>query len=135
VPESLAALAEEIEDAIERRAPNAGGQSVRTDAALSERELVGQDLDAGASDGADGIGARSLPGGKDAVLDQEERHRVPLPGEARREVVVVGDVRGLEGITRLDEEVLARADGSDESTVLAEETADCQPLVAWTASP
>src|SRR6185503_17570143 len=98
--------AEEIEDAVERRGPDAGGKPIGTDAALPEREVVGEDLDPGTRDGADDVGARARPDGKDAVLDEEERDGMALSGEARRKVVVVRDVRGLEGIARLDEEIL-----------------------------
>src|SRR5262249_2320831 len=96
VPQGLVALAEEIEDVIQRRALAARRQPVVADAPLPEREVVGQHRDTRPSHRAYAIRAWSLARREDAVLDEEQRHHVPLSGEAHREIVVVGDITGLE---------------------------------------
>src|SRR5262245_41431422 len=107
VPQDLAALLHLIEDDVQGRALDLGDQAPQLDAALLQRELVRQHLDAALLERRQRRAVVALARGEDAVLHEEDRHgsaRLVL-GERLGEIEEVLRVGAIERIARLDQQV------------------------------
>src|SRR5262245_31854226 len=106
VPEGLAALGESVDDDVERSGGHAGIQPIRRNAALAQREVVGEHLDARARDSVEHAGVRTAPRGEHTVLDQEQDHGLPAPRETGGQIIEVGgDVARFERVSGLDQQI------------------------------
>ena len=96
MPKSLAALGELVDDNVERSGLGTAGELSGVDAALAEREVVGEDFHPRLRR----FRQACCPAAerKDAVLNQEKGDLVAVAGKVGRQIVLVRDLVRLERV-------------------------------------
>src|SRR5215471_2116313 len=105
MPDDLRALDEGIHYDIERRRLDAGDEARLVDAALPQREAVGEHPHAGAGQPRQIVRAGARPCREHAVLDEEQGHLVLCRGKLLRKVTTEAHVVRVERVARFDQKV------------------------------
>src|SRR5882672_4598732 len=108
MPQRLGAAGEKIDYFVDGARLDALFERARVDAALAQREVVGEHADLPAEDAVEPGVAGAGPRGHHAVLDEEEGHLTPLAQLAGKRVEVP-DIPRLPWALGLDQDVSAHS--------------------------